>query len=176
MVKAPSPEPAPLSRRTAYGYLLIAALLWSTGGVVIKLVDWNSFALAGVRSGISGLLLWIYLRRPRFRWSAPELGGAVFYAATVISFVAATKMTTAGSAIALQFTAPIWVALLSKGLLGEPVKRRDWQTIGVVLAGLCLFFWGDLSTRSLWGNSVALLSGVCFAGRPSRARGRDGET
>ncbi|HIA29483.1 MAG TPA: EamA/RhaT family transporter, partial [Candidatus Marinimicrobia bacterium] len=49
--------------------LIITALLWSFGGLFVKLIDWNPIAIAGTRSGIAAVMILLYLRRPKFTWS-----------------------------------------------------------------------------------------------------------
>jgi hypothetical protein len=83
------------NRARAIIYLLGAALLWSAGGVLIKWIEWNPIAIAGTRSAIAALVLWAVLRRPHFDRSPAQLGGAVAYAATVLIYVTAVKLTTA---------------------------------------------------------------------------------
>ena len=145
-------------------YLIITALLWSSGGLLIKSVAWNSIAIAGTRSAIAALVILVFRRRMSFNWGFAQLGGALCYAGTVILFVAATKLTTAANAILLQYTAPIYVAILSFWFLKERITRSDIFTIAVAFGGMILFFLDDLSTGGLWGNVVAILSGVAFAG------------
>lgn len=153
-----------LDKRTrAILYLLASATLWSTGGVLIKWVDWHPLAICGMRSAIAAALLWAVLRRPRFTWSAAQIGGGVAYAATVLLYVSAVKQTTAANAILLQYTAPVWVALFSAGFLGERVRRLDWVTIVISLSGLLLFFRDGLASQSLLGDLLAAASGVTLA-------------
>jgi drug/metabolite transporter (DMT)-like permease len=78
-------------------------------------------------------------------------------------FVSANKLTTAANAILLQFTAPIYVALLGAYILKEPNTRLDWAMIAVVIGGMALFFLDQLSPAGFKGNLVAMLSGVSFA-------------
>jgi len=144
--------------------LLAAALLWSLGGVLIKWVDWNPVAIAGMRSAIAIPAFLLFMRRkPVFSWSRWQVAGALAYAATVISLVVATKLTTAANAILLQYTAPIYVALLAPRLLNEPTQARDWLFIILALGGMCLFFLDQLTPAGMWGNLLALFSGGCFA-------------
>ncbi len=89
--------------------------------------------------------------------------GAVAYAACTVTLVTATKMTTAANAILLQYTAPVWIALLGAWFLGERATRADWVTIAAVLAGMGLFVADGLRLTSLTGNLIGALSGVCFA-------------
>jgi len=144
-------------------YLAAAAVLWSLGGLLIKLVSWHPVAIAGVRSAIAAVFLLAVIRRPHWTWSPQQVGGAAAYAATVILFVAANKMTTAANAILLQYTAPVYVALLGAWFLKERAGWLDWAVIMTVLAGMALFFLDGLSPRGLWGNIAAIASGLTFA-------------
>lgn len=150
-------------RRKAVILLVCTAVLWSTSGILIKLVDWNPVAIAGIRSAVAALLMWAYVKRPHFTWSAAQLGGAVAYAATVILFVVANKMTTSANVILLQYTAPIYVAIFGHLLLGEKTTRMDLVAIIMVFLGMGLFFRDELSPGAFWGNILAVLSGVTFA-------------
>jgi drug/metabolite transporter (DMT)-like permease len=143
--------------------LVAAALLWSLGGLLIKSVDWPPLAVAGGRGVIAGVFLLVCVRRPKFTWTRLQLGAAVAYTACTVLFATATKLTTAANAILLQYTAPVWVALLAAWLLGERATRRDWATIAVALAGMALFFRDQLTATGMLGNGLAILSGVGFA-------------
>ena len=150
-------------RTRAIGYLLVTALLWSVGGVLIKWVQWHPIAIAGTRSAIAAATLWALLRRPRFDWSAAQIGGAVAYAATVLLYVSAVKITTAANAILLQYTAPIYVALFGAWFLGERTGWIDWLAVALSFGGIALFFRDSLSSQALWGDALAVLSGVTLA-------------
>jgi drug/metabolite transporter (DMT)-like permease len=143
--------------------LLLAVLFFSTSGLLIKLSSWDALALNGARSLIAAVVIWIYLRRPNFTWSRPQVGGAILYALMVITFVQATKWTTAANAVFLQFTAPLWVALFGIWLLGERPKRGDWLAMIAVALGMLLFFGDDLTRSGYWGNLLAIFSGMCMA-------------
>lgn len=150
-------------RRKAILLLTAAAVLWSTGGVLIKLVTWQPFAIAGMRSAIAASVLLLYVRRPNFHWSPPQLGGAVAYAGTVVLFAVANKYTTAADAILLQYTAPVYIAILGQLFLDERTTMLDWMTIAVVLGGMSLFLLDGLKTGNWLGNVLAALSAICFA-------------
>ncbi len=147
----------------AVGLALAAGVLWSLGGLLIKQVSWNPLAISGSRSAIAALVLLAVLRRPRLSWSFAQVGGAVAYTATVILFVLANRLTTAASAILLQYTAPVYAALLGAWFLHERVTWLDWVTIGVVMGGMVLFFLDRLTFSGLWGNVCAIASGVTYA-------------
>ena len=150
------------NRKRALLLLIATAVLWSTGGLLIKSVNWNPLAIAGARSTIAAVLIFAYMRRPRFVWSAAQIGGALTYAGTVILFVTATKLTTAANAILLQYTGPIWVAIFGKSFLGEKTTRLDWLMIGAVLVGMALFFLDDLTVGGMAGNIAAIGAGLAF--------------
>ena len=143
--------------------LLTAALLWSLGGVLIKSIDWHPMAIAGARSAIAIPVILACIGRPRFSFSQAQIGGAIGYAATVVLFVFATRMTTAANAIFLQYTAPIYVALIGRWYLRERALAIDWLVIAVALGGIALFFIDRLSASGFWGNIIALGSGLAFA-------------
>ena len=167
---SPVPRPSPIPDGSAgpSGLAIAAvaacAILWSTGGLFIKIIVWNPFAIAGIRSLIGGLVLLLYLKRPRFTWSFAQIAGAVCYAACMIGFVTANKLTTAANAILLQYTAPLYAAILASLFLGERTTALDWVTIAVVMGGMVLFFLDRLSVGNMIGNVIAIVSGVFFAG------------
>ena len=152
-----------LNKPKAAGLLILTAVLWSFGGLLIKSIQWNPLAIAGVRSAIATILLFSLVRRVKFHWTRYLIGGAVSYAATVGLFVVATKLTAAANAILLQYTAPIYVALFGPWFLGERARTRDWLTIAAVLGGMTLFFVEKLSLLSYWGNICGIGSGLGFA-------------
>jgi len=150
-------------RYKAIVFLVLASILWSTGGILIKLVDWNPIAIAGSRSLISSIVVLIYLKKPKITWSKAQIGGAFSYTATVMLFVAANKLTTAANAILLQFTAPIFVAILGLLILKEKIKSYDYIAILVVFGGMFLFFIDDVGGGSMLGNILAVISGFFLA-------------
>ncbi len=150
-------------RKKSLLFLVVASILWSTGGLFIKLVDLNPFAIAGIRSGIAALIMMLYIRKPMVRLNKNMIVGGLSYTSLVFLFVTSTKLTTSANAILLQFTSAIWVALFSKWFLKENIKKRDWITIIIVILGMVLFFIGDLNSGNLLGNFLATLSGVAMA-------------
>ena len=150
-------------RRRAIIYLIIAALLFSTGGLLIKLIQLPGLAVAGGRSAIAAIVILLFIRRPKFTWSATQIGCAIAYCGTVMFFVLANKNTTAANAILLQYTAPVYIALLSYWILKERTTWLDWMTIALVLSGMLLFLLDGLSAGNWLGNIYALISAVAYA-------------
>lgn len=143
--------------------LLTAALLWSTAGAAMKVCQLSGWQIAGGRSLIAGLFLFLAVREARRLPTVAVLATGVAYAATVTLFAVANKLTTAANAIFIQSTAPLWVVLLSPRLLGERPSRAELLTIPVYAVGLFCFFLDDLSPGQMLGNWVALGAGLAFA-------------
>ncbi|HHY14071.1 MAG TPA: EamA family transporter [Thermoanaerobacterales bacterium] len=153
-----------ISERGRAILLMVAtSILWSLSGLFIKLITWNPFAIAGIRSIIAAIVLLVYLRRPKLTWSLAQIGGAIAYALTVTMFVVAVKLTTAANVTLLQYTSPVFIAIFGTWFLQERPNKYDWITIIIVFTGMYFFFLDELSFDGLLGNILSILSGVCFA-------------
>ncbi|MBW3628382.1 MAG: EamA family transporter [Gemmatimonadetes bacterium] len=149
--------------------LLAAAALFSTGGAAIKATSLSGWEVASFRSGIAAVTVLLLVRASRRvpDWRVLAVGAT--YAATMILFVLANKLTTSANSIFLQSTAPLYILLLSPWLLREKIRLQDLVFIGVVAVGLLPFAIGTDAASATApdparGNIVALLSGVAWAG------------
>jgi drug/metabolite transporter (DMT)-like permease len=120
-------------------------------------------AIAGIRSAFAAVVVYAAFPRMKFTWSVHQLAGAAAFATTMITFVLATKMTTAANAVLLQYTAPAWVALFSAWFLKEKPTRSDWIVILLVSGGMLLFFMDKLTSTGVAGNLWGIASGFSFA-------------
>lgn len=155
----------PLRARLA---ILCAAILFSTGGAAIKATALTGWQVASFRSMIAAVAVLLMLPAARRGYSAMSALVASGYAATMVLFVLANKLTTAASTIFLQATAPIYLVMLGPWLLKEPVRRRDLALMGSLAVGLALFFVGREAGSAtapdpFKGNVLAALSGLCWA-------------
>lgn len=154
-------------RRVGILYIVLAAILWSTGGIGIKWVVDPPLKVTFYRSVFAAITLLFLVRRDVFgrRWtSAPVFATAIIsYAACLTTFVTATKWTTAANAIFIQYSGVIWVMLLAPIVLAERMTKRDAIAIGVALGGMALFFVGKFEARGMAGNGMAILSSIFFA-------------
>lgn len=146
--------------------VFLAAVFYSIGGLCIKVIPWGGMAINGGRTAIALVVIGGYLlairHRPRLnRW---VMLGALCVCSTNILFSVANKMTTAANAIVLQFTAPIFVMLLSALFFRRRPARLDLAACAVVLGGIVLCFADSLSGGGLAGDVLALLSGLTYAG------------
>jgi DME family drug/metabolite transporter len=145
-----------------------AALLFSIGGAGIKACALTSWQVAGFRSGIAALVILLVLPDSRRGWTwRTTLVGAA-YAATMILFVLANKLTTSANTIFLQSTAPLYVLLLGPWILKERTRPSDLLVMLMVGLGLVLFFVGSeapvrTAPAPLRGNILAVAAGLTWA-------------
>jgi drug/metabolite transporter, DME family len=144
-------------------YVLAAALLWSTGGLFIKATELSAYELSFGRSLLAALTVGYFTRRKGFRVNSVTVVTSVLYAALLLLFVMATKLTTAANAIFLQYTAPVYVLVFEPLIFKEKYRRSDFLVVAACVAGIALFFVGRLRPEEMRGNLLALLSGLCFA-------------
>ena len=150
-------------RRKAIFYLVITAILWSTSGLFVKILDWQPVSILAGRSLFAAVVFLIYLKRIPTRFGLWQLLAAGMFILTQFLFITSTKLTTAANSIFLQYTAPIYVVLLAYWFLGEKPSRTDWLAMLVIFVGLTLFFGDKLSPEGFYGNLLAILSGVTSA-------------
>jgi len=143
--------------------VLGAAVLWSTGGLFIKATSLSAFELSFGRSLLAAITIAIVTRREGFGLNRVSAVTSILYAALLLLFVLATKLTTAANAIFLQYTAPVYVLILEPLFYKERFRRRDLITVAACVGGMALFFVGKLRPQDVNGNLLALASGVCFA-------------
>ncbi|MCL2043398.1 MAG: DMT family transporter [Treponema sp.] len=161
-------------RIAGQGAIFLCALLWSTSGLFIRLVDWHPMVIAGSRSLLAALVL-LALRcllpgqkaekagvRTLFKNAPKYVICGLFYTATMVSFVIANKMTASANAILLQYAAPVWAMLLAWIFLHERPRWDHWCALVMVSMGMFFVFSGGLAAGSLSGDSIALISGIAF--------------
>jgi DME family drug/metabolite transporter len=149
-------------------WILAAALLFSTGGAAIKGCTLSGFQIAGGRSLVAALALLLLVPEARRLGRRPVWIVASAYAATLVLFVAATKLTYAANAIYLQAAAPLYLLLLAPWLLHERWTRLDLARVVLITAGLLvLFLHEQAAVRTapdpVLGDRLALLSGLSWA-------------
>ncbi|MDQ3747525.1 MAG: DMT family transporter [Acidobacteriota bacterium] len=148
--------------------VLLAVLLWSTGGVFIKLTTLDAFAVNLGRSLFAAITVAVFTYKKGLKLDKFTLLSSFLYAGTLTCFVYANKSTTAANAIFLQYTAPIYILILAPFILKEKFRFSDLWTVLICLAGMSLFFLepqnaeNKLAANVFWGNVAALISGLFF--------------
>lgn len=146
-------------------YVLLSAICFSTGGVLIKLIPWSSVSIQGIRSIFSTAVIggYMLLHHRKFVCNKTVMFGAVCNTAMAFSFVAATKLTSAANAIVLQFTEPVFVILLMWMLYKKKPGKDAVLACGIVFGGILCFFFESLSGGGLLGDFLAVFSGFSYA-------------
>lgn len=156
------------SRTVARLQLVVAAVLFSTGGAAIKAANFTGWQIASFRSGIAAIAILLLSREARRGWSWRVALVGIAYATCLTLFVLANRLTTAANTIYLQSTAPLYLLILSPWLLKEPVRPKDVGFMLAIGVGLALFFIGveapvATAPDPVRGNIVALASGLFWA-------------
>lgn len=146
--------------------VFLAAVLYSIGGLCIKVIPWNGMSINGGRNLIALAVIGGYLAatRHRPRVNRGVLLGAACICGTNTLFTLANKLTTAANAIVLQFTAPIFVILLSAAFFRKRPRKLDMAVCALVLLGVFLCCMDNLGAGGTLGNLLALCSGLTYAG------------
>lgn len=144
---------------------MLAALVWSTAGVLVKLLHQDAFTILFYRSSYAGLLFLAVFRKEAMQFDRRAFLISIFYAPLLICFVSSTKLTTAANAIFLQYIAPAIVLIIEPKLLGTKMKRYNLVTVVACLLGLSFFLFEQKGTGHHWlGDGLALMSGFFLAG------------
>jgi len=160
----------PSPRGALAGRLLVvlAAVLWSTGGAFAKAPvfdDWppeqRGLVMAFWRALFAGLCLAPLVRRPRVSLLLVPM--TLAFAAMNVTYLVAMSYTTAANVIWLQMTSPIWVFLFAAVVLREPAGRRDWVLLAFAMAGVGTILWFEMQSPSRIGVALALASGGLYA-------------
>lgn len=144
---------------------MVAAVIWSTAGLLVKWLSQDAFTILCYRSLYAGLLFFIVFRREAMTFDRRALLISLCYAPLLISFVTSTKLTTAANAIFLQYIAPAIVLIAEPRILGTTMKRHNAWTVLICIGGLAFFLIGQTQSGHSWlGDGIALLGGIFSAG------------
>jgi len=149
-------------------YIIICGLLWSTGGLFIKMISWNSLVIASLRSLIAAIILYIdmafVMKTPKIIINRQTLANGFFLGSTMVLFVIANKLTTAANAIVLQSVSTILVIIYSAIILKKKLPLYEKVVVAVGLFGTVMFFFDQLTYNGMLGNIISLISAFTFAG------------
>ena len=154
-----------MSERKGLVFVSIAAVLFSLGGLGVKMIPWKGLSIASFRSLLAVIVLLLFARVIHHPLKLTR--GVVFGAAAVccnsVFFTLATKLTTAANAILLEFTSPIFVILFLWLVFHEKPKRLDLIACVFVFTGIGFFVLDGLGQGNLLGNILAIFAGMGYA-------------
>lgn len=147
--------------------VIVAALLFSTGGAAVKATDLGAWQIASFRCAVAAVALALLMPRTRRLGNRRIWVVAGTYAATMVLYVLANRLTSAANAVFLQYTAPLYVLLLSPWLLKERIRRADVVFMAVLALGMSAFFLGSEPATATakdpgLGNVLAAAAGLCW--------------
>lgn len=152
-------------QRKAMLLMAICAILWSIAGIFIKLISWNPLLIAGSRSLIAAAVLGLFMMMTgrKFKINRYSIISGIGLAGCLLCFVTANKLTTAANAIVLQYTAPIFIVIMSAVLFKKKMLASEIAVVLVTTVGIALFFFDQLSPGSVLGNIIAIIAGIFMA-------------
>jgi len=150
-------------QRRARLSLLFAAVLWSLAGIFIKFLSLPPLTIVFYRSLFASLFFAFFVRRSIAVPRVALLVSALAYTAAISAFVSANKITTAANAIALQYTAPMFVFIIVHFLFGEKITGASWISLVLGMLGNVVICAGSAGQPDAAGVMIALLSGLLFS-------------
>ncbi len=153
-----------IRKTKAVGMMVTCSLMWSVGGLFIKLIPWPALAIAGLRSIIAAGVIFLYMKvcKIPFCWNRNSFLTGFTLCITMLCFVAANKLTTAANATVLQFTAPIFMVVILILFYKQRFRGSDFAAIAFTFIGIALCFFGEAGQGSTLGNAIAMFSGLTY--------------
>ena len=146
--------------------VFLSGVCFSLGGLFLKYIPWNPLAINAARNAVAFVFVFLYLKiiGHKIVFNRTVLIGALAIAVTQGLYCTANKLTTAGNAIILQFTVPIWVMVISALVFRKKPTRLDISAAVIVMVGVLFFFIDGIQAGNMLGNMLALISGVTYSG------------
>jgi drug/metabolite transporter (DMT)-like permease len=144
--------------------MLMAAVCWSFGGLLIRFMPWHAMSIVGTRALFAALVFSIWRKSIKIRFTRGHVIAAVCLALTTNLFVFSNQLTTAAAAVLLQFTVPVWVIFLELIFFKKKPSVSSLVAVVFTISGMMLFFAEHLEAGNMLGNILAILSGLSFAG------------
>jgi drug/metabolite transporter (DMT)-like permease len=157
-------------RRRGQVYVALAAVAWSTAGVLQRQLSLDTSTQVLGRAAFAGAALFAYValvehgRVGRAFRSVGLAGLAVALCVAVASgcFMAALNHSSVARVLFILAVSPVLAALLARVTLGEPITRRTVVAMGLALAGVTLML-GTPGEGSLAGDGLSLVTALAFA-------------
>lgn len=153
-----------MSKITFSGSVLVflGAVFWSLNAPLVKFLTADPLLICGIRSLIAGIALMPFIRLKRLNWTPYMLLYIVSYCALCISIIIALSKTSAAIAIGMQYTATIWLFLVSS-LAAKAFSKKAFAPVCLIIIGVIFFMRSGTTASSSTGNLIALMEGVFFA-------------
>jgi len=150
---------------TGVSLIVAAALLWSSGGLIVRLLQgvdswtivfWRSLAAFGFLAAFGLLRDGMDYLRALLMVRLPTLAIALCYVVASISLVVALKLTTVADVLILMSCAPLLAALLGWLTLGENLGFLGWIALTGSVLGAGIMVSDSYAHGSIAGDLVAM--------------------
>jgi drug/metabolite transporter (DMT)-like permease len=156
-------------------FVAAAALFWSLGGLLARVVDtdtwttvfWRSIFAAAFLLGVTlfqeGRAAWPRVHRIAWGMGWPGVAMALCFATASTCFINALARTTVANTLVIQSTSPFIAALLGWAWMGERVRPRSWLAMAAALAGATVMASHSWGAGTIGGDLLALVTAFAFA-------------
>lgn len=160
-------------QKLAVAMVLASAAINSTSGLLLRNLeaasDWQAVFWRGLSLAAAILAIMVWQHRGGALGEFRRIGllgllGGAFYGATLVFFVLALSHTTVANTVFTMSATPFFTALLAWLVLGERVGGATAVAIAAALGGIALMVGGAAAAGSAFGNAMAILTALCFAG------------
>jgi drug/metabolite transporter (DMT)-like permease len=157
-------------RRRGQIYVALAAVAWSTAGVLQRQLTLDAPTQISGRAVFAGFALLGYVaavERGRVAEAFRSIGVAGLAVALCVatasgSFIIALNHDSVARVLFILAVAPVLAAVLARLTLGEPITRRTVAAMALALAGVALML-GAPGEGSLAGDAFSFLAAFAFA-------------
>jgi drug/metabolite transporter (DMT)-like permease len=166
------PQTTRAAHRRGLSIMLVAVLLWSSGGILVRLthiangweiVFWRSFSMAVFVAVTLGLMHRDKLPAQVLAIGRIGLASSLVLAGTFFFYILSITHTTVANTLVIMSLSPFLAAVGGWWFLHERPPRRTWFAMAVAFGGICLMFAESLDLGRFFGNLLALGVSVCFA-------------
>ena len=157
-------------RRRGQIYVALAAVAWSTAGVLQRQLTLDTSTQVFGRAAFAGAALLAYVavvERGQVVRGFRSVGGAGIAVALCVaiasgSFIGALNHASVARVLFILAVAPVLAALLAWATLGEPISRRTALAMALALCGVAVML-GAPGEASLTGDGLAFVAALAFS-------------
>ncbi len=153
------------TERKAIFMMICCVLMWSTGGIFIKSIPWNSFMVAGSRSFITVFMISLYMKLNKIKFEMDRYSICVSISICISFFVyvPAMQMTTAANVTLLSSTHPLFIILITALFYKKVPTKQELLVVALCIVGVSIFFFDDIEVGGMLGNILALVSSLAMS-------------
>jgi len=157
-----------------YSYVAAAAIIWGSNGVIVNWVPYNAYAITFFRVLFASLTLLpvVLLTRKRETMSAARSWRVMLSLGLLLALgwtllFQSMKLIAIANAVLLNYTAPIFVALLAPLFLKEKLEKSTLIALAISVVGIVVISCQQnlqIVDLNLLGVILGLLAGLVYAG------------